>query len=119
MAGHAQEGSLKEEEVLQQEKVEGQRRKGWTNIAGAALSGCERGRRGQGCTRCREGTTSNGEGGRMRRPRAGAPHAIQTTVRATHATPLRTVCLLASFLACLLGWDGMVWDGLASTIVLW
>jgi hypothetical protein len=29
---------LKEEEVFQQEKVEGQRRKGWTNIAGAALS---------------------------------------------------------------------------------
>jgi hypothetical protein len=35
--GHAKR-SLKEEEVFQQEKVEGQRRKGWTNIAGAALS---------------------------------------------------------------------------------
>jgi hypothetical protein len=60
----------------------------------------------------------------------GQAHHTQysTELHATHATPLRTVrllaCLLASFLACLLGWDGMgwdgmVWDSLASTIVLW
>jgi hypothetical protein len=113
VAGHAREGSLKEEEVLQQEKVEGQRRKGWTNIAGAALSGRARGRRGQGCTRCREGATSNGENVKAEGRRT-TRNTDYSTCNTRNAVAHR---FLACFISCLLA--GMGWDGLASTIVLW
>jgi hypothetical protein len=97
---------LKEEEVFQQEKIEGQRRKGWTNNAGAALSfGVSVGGEA-GVQVGREGTTSNGEG-----ECEGRGQAHRTQKHAAHATQLRTVCLLLAGM----GWDGMVWP---ATIIL-
>lgn len=114
MAGHAREGSLKEEEVLQQEKVEGQRRKGWTNIAGAALSGRARGRRGQGCTRCREGATSNGENVKAEGRRT-TRNTDYSTCNTRNAVAHRFLaCFISCFISCLLagmGWDGLGWFG--------